>query len=79
MYKYEKELYEKEMRGIINLKEQQVKSLETKVKEMEIQVKEAGIKVDNSEKTVKDIALKAIENAGKPHLIERERVPGKVE
>lgn len=56
-----------------------MKSLETKVKEMEVQVKEAGIKFDNSEKTVKDIALKAIENAGKPHVIERERVPGKVE
>lgn len=74
IHKYEKELQEKETQGILNLKEHQIKSLEAKIKEMETQLKEAGIKVDNSEKTVKDIALKAIENASKTQVIERERV-----
>lgn len=74
IYNYEKELREKEMQGIVNLKDHQVKSLEAKIKEMETQLKEAGIKVDISEKTVKDIALKAIETSSKPQIIERERL-----
>lgn len=74
IYKYEKELQSKETQGLLNLKDQQVKSLEAKIKEMEVQLKEAGSKADNSEKTVKDIALKAIESSGKMQVIERERV-----
>jgi len=73
VYKYEKELREKETQSILNLKEHQIKSLEAKIKEMDTQLKEAGAKADNSEKTVKDIALKVIENAGKTQVIERER------
>jgi hypothetical protein len=41
---------------------------------MEQQLKEASAKVDVSEKTVKDIALKAIESASKTQFIEREKV-----
>lgn len=74
IHKYEQELQQKETQGILNLKEHQIKSLEAKIKEMESQVKEAAAKVDTSEKTVKDIALKAIENASKPQVIERERL-----
>jgi len=74
IYQYEKELQAKETHGLLNLKDQQVKSLEAKIKEMEVQLKEAGAKADNSEKTVKDIALKAIESAGKMQVIERERL-----
>ncbi len=73
IYNYEKELREKETQGILNLREHQIKSLEAKIKEMDTQLKEAGAKADNSEKTVKDIALKAIENASKTQVIERER------
>lgn len=70
---YEKTLLEKETQGILNLKDHQIKTLENKIKEMEAQLKEAGIKVDNSEKTVKDIALKAIENSTKTQMVEREK------
>lgn len=72
-HQYEKDLREKEVQGILNLKDHQIKSLEAKIKEMETQVKEAAHKVDTSEKTVKDIALKAIENATRTQIIEKER------
>lgn len=72
-YQYEKDLREKEVQGILNLKDHQIKSLEAKIKEMETQVKEAAQKVDSSEKTVRDIALKAIENASRTQIIEKDR------
>ncbi len=65
VYAYEKELREKEVEGIINLKDHQIQTLQSKIKEME--------QVDVSEKTVKDIALKAIESAGKTQFVEREK------
>lgn len=71
---YEKELRQKEVEGIINLKDHQIQTLQSKIKEMEQQLKEASAKVDVSEKTVKDIALKAIESANKTQFIEREKV-----
>ncbi|WP_129594850.1 coiled-coil domain-containing protein [Seramator thermalis] len=74
VYAYEKELREKEVQGIINLKDHQIQTLQSKIKEMEQQLKEASAKVDVSEKTVKDIALKAIESANKTQFIEREKV-----
>ncbi|PIE46274.1 MAG: hypothetical protein CSA44_00570 [Gammaproteobacteria bacterium] len=74
VFKYEKELKEKEVQGQLLLKDQQIKSLESKIKEMEIQLKNADTKVDNSEKTVKDIALKAIENSVKTQFVEREKI-----
>ena len=72
-HKYETELREKEIQGILALKDHQIKTLESKIKEMETQLKEAASKVDTSEKTVKDIALKAIENSVKTQVVERER------
>jgi len=72
-FQYEKALREKEVQGILNLKDHQIKSLESKIKEMEIQLKEAAQKVDTSEKTVKDIALKAIENATRTQLVDKDR------
>ncbi len=73
---YEKELREKEVEGIINLKDHQIQiqTLQSKIKEMEQQLREASSKVDVSEKTVKDIALKAIVSAGKTQFVEREKV-----
>ncbi len=57
VYAYEKELREKEVEGIINLKDHQIQTLQSKIKEME----------------QKDIALKAIESAGKTQFVEREK------
>ncbi len=65
---------EKEVTGLIQLKDHQISSLQAKIKEMEIQLRNAGEKVDISEKTVKDIALKAIENSAKTQIVEREKV-----
>ncbi|NLO70094.1 MAG: hypothetical protein GX102_03960 [Porphyromonadaceae bacterium] len=73
IHSFEKELREKDIHGQLNLKDQQIKTLEAKIKEMEIQLKEASSKVDTSEKTVKDIALKAIENSTKMQVLEREK------
>jgi len=72
-YQYQKDLREKDVQGILNLKDHQIKSLEAKIKEMETQLKEAAQKVDTSEKTVKDIALKAIENAARTQIVEKDR------
>lgn len=74
VYAYEKELHEKEVQGIINLKDHQIQTLQSKITEMEQQLKDASAKVDVSEKTVKDIALKAIESANKTQIIEREKM-----
>jgi hypothetical protein len=73
VYAYEKQLREKEVEGILNLKDHQIQALQSKIKEMEQQLKEASTKVDVSEKTVKDIALKAIESANKTQFVEREK------
>jgi hypothetical protein len=73
VYAYEKQLHEKEVEGILNLKDHQIQALQSKIKEMEQQLKEASTKVDVSEKTVKDIALKAIESANKTQFVEREK------
>ena len=72
-HKYEKELQEKDTQGVFNLKNHQIKSLEGKIKEIENQINEANLKVNSSEKTVKEIALKAIENATKTQVIDRHR------
>ncbi len=72
-YKFEKELVAKETEGIINLKDLQVQTLENKIKEMDTQIKLLGQKADISEKSVKDIALKAIENTTKLQIIEKDK------
>ena len=72
-YKYEKNLTTKEAEGTINLKDLQISTLETKIKEMESQLKSASQKADVSEKSVKDIALKAIESSVKVQVVEKEK------
>ncbi|MDY0077677.1 MAG: hypothetical protein RBR87_10410 [Bacteroidales bacterium] len=72
-FKYEKNLIAKETEGLIKLKDLQVSSLESKIKEMEERIKELGQKADTSEKSLKDIALKAIERSTKVHVVEKEK------
>ena len=55
----------------IRLKDQTIVSLQEKIKELHTQVKEYGEKANRAEEGVKDIAVKAIENAAKTKMIER--------
>lgn len=71
-FKYEKNLTAIETAGLIKLKDLQVSSLENKIKEMEERIKELGQKADTSEKSLKDIALKAIERSNRVHVVEKE-------
>ena len=72
-FKFDKELLAKETEGILNLKNLQIKTLENKITEIEVQLKAAGQKVDVSEKSVKDIAMKAIDSSSKVQFIEKEK------
>ena len=72
-FKFEKELLAKETEGIFNLKNLQIKTLENKITEIEAQLKAAGQKVDISEKSVKDIAIKAIDSSSKIQFLEKEK------
>jgi len=71
--KFEKELLAKDTEGIFNLKNLQIKTLENKITEIEAQLKAAGQKVDISEKSVKDIAIKAIDSSSKIQFLEKEK------
>ena len=57
------DLAQKETEGQLRLKDQQIELLQQKIKEIESQLKEAGVKVANSEETVRDIALRAIDSS----------------
>ena len=57
------DLAQKETEGLLRLKDQQIELLQQKIKEIESQLKEAGVKVANSEETVRDIALRAIDSS----------------
>jgi hypothetical protein len=73
-FDYEKNLIAKETEGTINLKDLQIETLQNKIKEMEAQLKATSQKAEISEKSVKDIALKAIESAGKIQMVEKEKM-----
>lgn len=70
-FKFEKKITSKEIEGLIQLKDLQVSTLENKVKELEAQIKILGQKAETSEKSVKDIAIKAIESSTKVQLVEK--------
>jgi len=53
----------------IRLKDQTVNSLQEKIKEQQEQLKEYADKANRAEANVKDIAVKAIENASKIRMI----------
>ena len=73
-FDYKTELISKETEGQMQLKELQVSTLENKIKEMEAQIKLLGQKAETSEKSVKDIALKAIEGPSKIQVVEKEKL-----
>jgi len=69
-YQYEKELTLKDHEGLIKLKDQIIQTLETRIKELEAQMKALNLKTDAADKSVKDIAIKAIESSAKVQLVE---------
>ena len=68
-YGFDIQLKEKQYEGDIRLKEQMVISLQEKIKEHQEQLKEYADKANRAEANVKDIAVKAIENASKVRMI----------
>lgn len=72
-FKYEKTLLAKENEGLLQLKDLRIETLENKVKEIESQMKLLSQKSEISEKSVKDIAMKAIESSSRIHVVEKEK------
>ena len=64
-YGFDVQLMEKQSEGDIRLREQAITSLQEKIKEQQEQMKEYAEKANRAEANVKDIAMKAIENASK--------------
>jgi len=75
-YKFEKELLAKETEGELNLSRQTVNTLESRIKEQENQIEQLLQKADSSEKTVKDIAIKALDSASKIQVLPKESKQG---
>ncbi len=73
-FNYEKTLLAKENEGLVKLKELQISTLENKVKELEAQMNMLSQKAEISEKSVKDIAMKAIESSSRIHVMEKEKM-----
>lgn len=71
-FNFEKQLTSKHTEGEIKLKEQTIISLKEKIKEQEAFIRELTGKANNAEKSVKDIAIKAIESSGKVSLFEKQ-------
>jgi hypothetical protein len=67
---FEKELLLAEHDGLIKLKEQTIQTLENRIKEQEGYVKQLSLKTDQADKSVKDIAMKAIESASKVQMFD---------
>lgn len=78
-YNFEKELFAKDVDGQLKLKDKTITSLEAKIKEQDTLIKQTGLKADTAEKTVKDIAIKAIESASKVQVFEQGRKAEKME
>ncbi|MDR1115350.1 MAG: hypothetical protein LBL33_04260 [Tannerella sp.] len=64
-YDFDIQLTEKQNEADIRLKDQIIASLQEKIKEQQTQLKEYSDKANRAEANVKDIAVKAIENASK--------------
>ncbi len=62
-YGFDIKLMEKQNEADIRLKDQMIASLQEKIKEQQVQLKEYTDKTNRAEANVKDIAVKAIENA----------------
>jgi len=68
-YGFDIKLMEKQSEADIRLKDQTITSLQEKNKELQVQLKEYADKANRAEANVKDIAVKAIENASKIRMI----------
>ncbi len=64
-FKHEKNLSEKEYQGELKLKDQTIKSLQDKIRDQDNLMNQLYKKVENADKNVKDIVLKAIEGSGR--------------
>ena len=67
---FEKELLLKEHEGLLKLKEQTIQTLENRIKEQESYIKQLTQKTELADRSVKDIAIKAIESSAKVQLFE---------
>jgi hypothetical protein len=67
-YDFDVKLMEKQNEADIRLKDQIILSLQEKIKEQQAQLKEYTDKANRAEASVKDIAVKAIENASKVRM-----------
>ncbi|MDR0749792.1 MAG: hypothetical protein LBF62_09510 [Tannerellaceae bacterium] len=67
-YDFDIKLIENQYKADIRLKDQIISSLQEKIKELNIQLKDYSEKATRAEAGVKEIAVKAIENANKIHL-----------
>ena len=67
---FEKELLLKEHEGLLRLKEQTIQSLENRIKEQENYVKQLTQKAELADRSVKDIAIRAIDSSAKVQVIE---------
>lgn len=70
-YDFEMKFLKQQTEAEIRLKEQTIVSLQEKIKEQQELVREYSEKTNRAEAGVKDIAVKAIENAAKTKTIER--------
>jgi hypothetical protein len=68
-YGFEIKLMEKQSEADTRLKDQIIASLQEKIKEQQEQLKEYADKANRAEANVKDIAVKAIENASKVRMV----------
>jgi len=68
---FEKELMLAEHDGLIKLKEQTILTLENRIREQEGYMKQLSQKTELADKSVKDIAIKAIESASKIQVFDQ--------
>lgn len=72
-YDFEKQLSDNKIIGEQKLKDQTIKTLETKIKDLEALLRQLTIKSDASEENVKQMALKALETTGKERVVTVEK------
>lgn len=70
-FKHEKDLLQKEYQSELKLKDQTIKTLQDKIRDQDNMMNQLYRKVENADKNVKDIVLKAIENSGRYSFSEK--------
>ena len=70
-FKFEKEILQKDYSSEVKLKEQQILALENKIKDLEIQLKQAMAKTETSEKNLKDVVMKTIEQGSRIAFVDK--------